>query len=177
MPKGFTQAYPLVRLELDKINFVKSKIRLWTHCKNISKGQRDSRTYSKRLKDENTRLLVQLGEKDEEIDRLKDEVSSQEEIEGDLRTHLEKAKGVEEVLKDQLDEKDKACQKPEMEVVELRKKAKQLEAHVKMRTSILDEILECQRSPFDKTGLGYSKTMKETEEGSSCSIVSPSVPT
>ena len=40
----------------------------------------------RRLKDENTHLLVHLGEKDEEIDRLKDEVSSQEEIEGYLRT-------------------------------------------------------------------------------------------
>ena len=43
-------------------------------------------------------------------------------------------------------------------------------------SSILDEILECQRSPFDKTGLGYSKTMKETEEGPLCSIVAPLVP-
>ena len=54
---------------------------------------------------------------------MKDEVSSQEEVEGYLRTHLEEAKRIEEVLKDQLDEKDKACQKLEMEVVKLRKKA------------------------------------------------------
>ena len=63
-----------------------------------------------------------------------------------------------------------------MEVVELRKKAEQSEAHVKTSSSILDEILECQRSPFDKIGLGYSKTMKETEEGPSCSTVAPSIP-
>ena len=37
----------------------------------------------KRLKDENTRLLAQLDEKDEEIDRLKDEVSQQEEATDD----------------------------------------------------------------------------------------------
>ena len=85
------------------------------------------------LKDENTCLLVLLGEKDEEIDRLKEEVSSQEEVEGDLKTQLEEAKRVEEVLKDQLDEKEKACQKLEMEVVELRKKANQTEAHEKSK--------------------------------------------
>jgi len=45
-----------------------------------------------------------------------------------------------------------------------------------MSSSILDEILECERYPFDKTGLGYCKTMKETKEGPSCSIVSPSIP-
>ena len=51
-----------------------------------------------------------------------------------------------------------------MEVVELKKKAKQSEAHEKFNiySSVFDEILESQRSPFDKTGLGYSKTMKET---------------
>ena len=41
----------------------------------------------KRLKDENTRLLIQLGEKDEEIDRLKEEASNQEEVADDA--HLE----------------------------------------------------------------------------------------
>ena len=65
-----------------------------------------------------------------------------------------------------------------MEVVELRMKADQSEAHGKFKSSssILDEILECQKYPLDKTGLGYSKTMKETEEGPSCSIVAPSTP-
>ena len=81
-------------------------------------------------------------------------------------------------MKDQLDEKDKDCHKLEIEVVELRKKAEQSEAHEKFKSnsSILDEILECQRSPFDKTGLGYGKTKKETEEGPSCSLFAPFVP-
>ena len=48
-------------------------------------------------------------------------------------------------MKDQLDEKDKAYQMLETEVVELRKKAEQSEAHVKTSSSILDQILECQR--------------------------------
>ena len=64
----------------------------------------------------------------------------------------------------------------ESEVVELRKKADQSEAHEKFKiySSVLDEILESQRSPFDKIGLGYNKTMKETEEGPS--LFAPFVP-
>ena len=47
----------------------------------------------------------------------------------------------------------------EMEVVELRKKVEKYGAHVKFNNSsfILDEILECQRSPCDQSGLGYNK--------------------
>ena len=46
-----------------------------------------------------------------------------------------------------------------MEVVGLRKKDKKSDAHVKFNNNsvILDEILDCQRSPFDKPGLGYNK--------------------
>ena len=56
-----------------------------------------------RLKDENPRLLVQLGEKDEETDRLKDDVSQQEEVADDahLERQLEESRRKEEVLKDQ----------------------------------------------------------------------------
>ena len=79
-------------------------------------------------------------------------------------------------MRDQLIEKDKAYQMLEVEVVELRKKAEQSEAHVKTSSSILDEILESQRSPFDKIGLGYGKTKKEIEEGPSCSLFAPSIP-
>ena len=57
-------------------------------------------------------------------------------------------------------------------MVELKKNVGQSEANEKFKicSSILDEILESQRSPFDKTGLGYNKKMKETKEGPSCSI-------
>ena len=93
-----------------------------------------------------------------------------------MRTQLEETRRKEEDLKDQLNEKDNAYQMLETEVVELRKKADQSEAHEKFNiySSILDEILQSQRSPFDKTGLGYGKTMKETK-GLSCSIVAPLV--
>ena len=63
----------------------------------------------------------------------------------------------------------------EAEVVELKKKVEQSEAHVKTSSSILDEILESQRSPFGKTGLGYGKKKKETEEGPSCSLFAQKV--
>ena len=59
--------------------------------------------------------------------------------------------------------------------MELKNKVGQLQAHVKTSSSILDEILENQRSPFDKTGLGYGKTKKETKEGPSCSLFAPFV--
>ena len=46
-----------------------------------------------------------------------------------------------------------------MEVVGLKKKGKKNEALVKFQDSaiVLDKILDCQRSPLDKTGLGYKK--------------------
>ena len=85
----------------------------------------------KKLKDENYRLLVQLGEKDEEIDRLQEEVTYDAHLESQLEEarrkeevlkyqlemknealerQLEKARWKEEDLKDQLEEKDKAYQ-------------------------------------------------------------------
>ena len=135
------------------------------------------------IKDECITLHEQLNEKKEEVENPKSEF--EEEIDNlkvdnvNLRLQLEEARRKEEGLKDQLDEKDKYFQMLEMEVVELRKKADQSEAHEKFKiySSVLDEILEIQRSPFDKTGLGYSKTMKEDEEGPSCSIFAPFVPT
>ena len=80
-------------------------------------------------------------------------------------------------MRDHLVEKDKAYQILETKVVELRTKADQSVAHEKFKiySSVLDEILESQRLPFVKKGLGYSKTMKETKEGPS--LFAPFVPT
>ena len=82
-----------------------------------------------------------------------------------LKTQVEEARRIEEVLKDQLDEKERTCQKLEMEVVDLRKKDEKNDAHAKFKNSstILGEILDYQISPFDKTGLGYNKETKEAE--------------
>ena len=75
-----------------------------------------------------------------------------------MKTQLEEAKRIEEVLKDKLDEKEEQCKKLEMEVVGLGKTSKKSNACVKFRNKsiILDEILDYQRSPFDKSGLGCS---------------------
>ena len=53
-----------------------------------------------------------------------------------------------------------------MEVVGLRKKDKKNEALVKLQDSsiVLDKILNCQRSPLDKTGLGYKKNKEKSED-------------
>ena len=66
-------------------------------------------------------------------------------------------------MKDQLDEKEKTCEHLEMEVVDLRKKNEKSSVFVKNST-ILDEILSCQRSPFDKTGLGYNMEAESQED-------------
>ena len=61
--------------------------------------------------------------------------------------------------------KERTCQKLEMEMVDLRKKDEKNDAHAKFKNSstILGEILDYQRSPFDKIGLGYNKETKESE--------------
>ena len=73
----------------------------------------------RRLKDENTRLLGQLDEKDEEMNKLKNEVSQQEEVTVDdhLERQLEEAEKKEEVLKDQPVEKDEVHQMTETKEV------------------------------------------------------------
>ena len=66
---------------------------------------------------------------------------------------------IEEILKNQLEEKEKTIHKLEMEVVGLRKKGEKNEYFFKFKEStfVLDKILDFQRYPCDKTGLGYKK--------------------
>ena len=53
-----------------------------------------------------------------------------------------------------------------MEVVGLRKKAEKNDAFVEFKDSsvVLDKILDFQRSPFDKTSLGYKKEKEKIED-------------
>jgi chromosome segregation ATPase len=127
---------------------------------------------------------TQLEEKDEEIKRLKNEIISQTEekkkvndelrksledleetrtINIILKTQLEEAKRIEELLKNQLDEKEESFQKLEAEVVDLRKKKEKFMNN----STILDEILDSQRSPNDKSGLGYNKEVAQSEGNTS----------
>ena len=71
----------------------------------------------KRLKDENNHLLVQLGGKDEEIDRMKDEENQQEEVANDA--HLEsQLEDEQEIEPDPIcEEVDQALVKDEGELI------------------------------------------------------------
>ena len=72
---------------------------------------------------------------------------------------MEEAKRTEDVMKFQLEKKEKENQRLEMEIVGLRKKIDKSKDHVKFNESsvILDEILKCQRLSSDKSGLGFKK--------------------
>jgi hypothetical protein len=124
------------------------------------------------LKEQEEINKTQLEEKEEEITRLKnekqdmkvdDEISKSFETIIHLKTQIEEAKRVEELLKNQINEIEESCDKLEDEVVDLRKK---VEKSIKFLNSsqILDEILEIQTSPCNKSGLGYKEEVTHVEE-------------
>jgi hypothetical protein len=79
-----------------------------------------------------------------------------------LKTLIEEAKRVEEILKNQINEKEESCDKLEAEVVDLRNKVEKLNKFLN-RSQILDEILESQISQCDKSGLGYKEEATHAE--------------
>ena len=77
-------------------------------------------------------------------------------------------------MKNQVNEKEESCHKLEVEVVDLRKKVEKSNKFLNSST-ILNDILESQRSPNDKSGLGYNKEVTHVEESTSKKLeVSPS---
>jgi chromosome segregation ATPase len=87
------------------------------------------------LKEQEESNKTQLEEKEEEITRLKnekedmkvdDEISKSFETIVHLKTQIEEAKRVEELLKNQINEKEESCHKLEAEVVDLRKKGREV---------------------------------------------------
>jgi uncharacterized FlaG/YvyC family protein len=64
-----------------------------------------------------------------------------------MKTQLEEAKRREEVVKNQSNEREESCHKLEVEVVDIRKKVKKSNTHVKFmnNSKILDEIFDSQR--------------------------------
>jgi hypothetical protein len=58
-----------------------------------------------------------------------------------------------------LDKKEESCHELEVEVVNLRKKVEKSDTQIKFlkKSMTLDDILDSQRSPNDKSGLGYNK--------------------
>ena len=91
---------PSTYIEVIKKDLTKAKDHVVKLSQQHEQRTKEVKDLLRRLKAENTRLLVQLGEKDEEIDKLKDEESSQERIEGDLRTQRDESRRKEEILKD-----------------------------------------------------------------------------
>jgi hypothetical protein len=117
------------------------------------------------LKEKEERNKTKLEEKEEEITILKnekedmkvdDEISKSFETIIHLKTQIEEAKRVEELLKDQINKKEESCHKLEAEFFNLRNKVENSNKFLNS-SRILDEILESQRSPCDKSGLGYKE--------------------
>ena len=66
-------------------------------------------------------------------------------------------------MKNQVNEKEDSCHKLEAEIVDLRKKVEKSNKFLN-NSRILDEILESQRPPNDKSSLGYNKVATHFEE-------------
>ena len=73
-----------------------------------------------------------------------------------LKTQIEEAKRIEELLKIQINEKEDSCCKLEAKIVDLRKKVEKSNKFLNS-SRILDEIFESQRPSCDKSGLGYKR--------------------
>jgi chromosome segregation ATPase len=117
--------------------------------------------------------------KEEEIKRLKNEINqaNEEKKEDDepskslaylkelresyvnLKIQLEEAKRREEVARNQFNKKEESCHELKAEVVNFRKKVEKSNTQIKFLNSsmTLDEILDSQISPNEKSVLGYNK--------------------
>jgi hypothetical protein len=149
---------------------------------------------TKEKEEEIERLKNEISQaKEEEIERLKNEISqAKEEKKEDyepsknladlkelresyvnLKIQLEEDKRREEVVRNQLDKKEESCHELEAEVVNLRKKVEKSDTQIKFlnNSMTLDEIFNSQRSPNDRSGLGYNKekiiTPKKSDAGPS----------
>jgi hypothetical protein len=69
-------------------------------------------------------------------------------------------------LKNQVNEKEESCHKLEAKFIDLRKKVEKSNKFLNSST-ILNEILEIQRSPNDRSGLGYNKEATHAEGSTS----------
>ena len=104
-----------------------------------------------------------LQDQNDEIKQLKIGLAKEQEETGlearwantSLKIQLEEAKSIEDVMKLQLEEKEKENQRLEMEIVGLRKKIEKSKDRVKFNESsvILDETIKCQRLSFDNSGM------------------------
>jgi hypothetical protein len=139
------------------------------------RSQRDILKLKGILKEYEERNKTQLIEKEEEIKRLNNEKEDMKvvyeirksfETIVHLKTQIEEAKRVEEVLKDKINEKEESCHKLEAEIVDLRKKVEKSNKFLNS-SKILDDLLESQRSPYNKQGLGYKEEATHVEASTS----------
>jgi hypothetical protein len=120
------------------------------------------------LKEQEESNKTQLEEKEEEIKIIRNEKDDKK-VDDDIRKSpetIEEAKRIEELLKNQINEKEESCHKLEVEVVDLRNKVEKSNKFLNS-SQILNEILEIQRSPNDKSGLGYKKEATHDEASTS----------
>jgi predicted nucleic acid-binding Zn-ribbon protein len=95
---------------------------------------------------------IKILKNEKEDMKVDDEINKSFETIIPLKTQIEEAKRVEEHLKNKINEKDESCDKLEAEIVDIRKKVEKSNKFFNS-SKILDEILESQRSPYDKSGL------------------------
>jgi hypothetical protein len=88
-----------------------------------------------------------------------------------LKVQIEVGKKIEKLLKGQLKEKEHICNSIESKIVYLRRELECSPTITKYEnvSTTLNEILKHQRSPFDKTSLGYNKGKETTIEEASTS--------
>jgi hypothetical protein len=141
----------------------------------LSRSLRHILKLKETIKEQEKRNKTQSEEKEEDITRLKnekedmnvkDDINKSFEIIFHLKTKIEEAKRIEELLKNQINEKEESCCKLEAKIVDLRKKVEKSNKLLNI-SLILDEILESQRSPYDKLGLGYKEEATHAEERTS----------
>jgi hypothetical protein len=117
----------------------------------------------RKYKKKNKLLRGQLLEFEEAQQLREKEVSKtikeSEKIIIDLKTQLQEAKRNEEVLNKQLNEKQQDCKKLETEIVQLKRELEKgnNQSIFENSSKILNDILNSQRSPNDKIGLGYDQ--------------------
>jgi hypothetical protein len=126
----------------------------------------------RKYKKKNKLLRAQLQEFEEshqsrEIDASRT-IKESEQIISDLKSQLLEAKRIEEVILKQLNDREQVCEKLEAEIELLKGEFEKEKKGSKFENSskILDEILSSQRSPNNKTGLGYTQDSTSTSQGS-----------
>jgi hypothetical protein len=126
----------------------------------------------RKYKKKNKLLRAQLQEFEEshqsrEIDASRT-IKESEQIISDLKSQLLEAKIIEEVILKQLNDREQVCEKLEAEIELLKGELEKEKKGSKFENSsnILDEILSSQRSPNNKTGLGYTQDSTSTSQGS-----------